>query len=277
MRRTCPSRDAAWAAVTAIAAVVVGVGMSTARDAGVRVLCDMFPQFERHAVMDVLASAGGSVEAAVPVLARLVERADGDTRTAATESLGMLQELFPAISVPSLASALQACGGDASAAAEMLASGGPEPASRWAPVGPYTTAAAGDAEPSGLWGATDATRSRQPPPISDRADRREPSTFQQTFAAIVSRTSPATLADAADLRDRAQHYLDMRNEAFRRAAQSYARGDLTGRGAAFVYAERGRELSARMKDRNDRAAEAQLLANRCTPLVCVCVLLITAH
>ncbi|RKO93231.1 hypothetical protein BDK51DRAFT_25953, partial [Blyttiomyces helicus] len=64
-----------------------------------------------------------------------------------------------------------------------------------------------------------------------------------------------------DYRRRASEYRALRDAAYRKAASSFRKGDLTGRGAAAYYAQQGANLTNKMREWNSVAAEALMERN----------------
>ncbi|KAJ3034912.1 hypothetical protein HK097_004363, partial [Rhizophlyctis rosea] len=89
--------------------------------------------------------------------------------------------------------------------------------------------------------------------------------FEQTGSSVASHGEKREGGGGAtpkELRAMAEELKKERNDAFRRAAKAFRKGDLTGKGSAVYYSQEGRDLAFKISTYNSAAARAVILRNK---------------
>ncbi|TPX63053.1 hypothetical protein SpCBS45565_g06882 [Spizellomyces sp. 'palustris'] len=87
---------------------------------------------------------------------------------------------------------------------------------------------------------------------------------EQTCGTSSAHANPSEInyLDPRECRQVAQDYREKRDEAFRRAAKAFRKGDLTGKGSAGYFSQEGRDSTEQMTKWNSRAAQATIQRNK---------------
>ncbi|KNC99118.1 uncharacterized protein SPPG_05377 [Spizellomyces punctatus DAOM BR117] len=87
---------------------------------------------------------------------------------------------------------------------------------------------------------------------------------EQTGGTSSAHANPSEInfLDPGECRQVAQSFREKRDEAFRRAAKAFRKGDLTGKGSAGYFSQEGRDLTEQMMKWNSRAAQATIQRNK---------------
>ncbi|KAJ3035183.1 hypothetical protein HDV00_004252 [Rhizophlyctis rosea] len=228
------------------------------RDQQVELLQSMFPDHPRKSIESALAVSRGNMERAAEHLMSLEVLADAreEEGKSRDHDLAVLTEMFPNVSVSVLTRELGRAGTGLEGVVERLAvnerasfgavaSSGVKAQRRESMTAMYTSSTTGS-NPYTRFGLY-----MEPDEIPNGGGIAH-------HGARVRRD----FGTPKDLRSKAEALKQERNDAFKRAAAAYRKGDLTGQGSAVYYSQEGRDLALKMAEWNDQAAKAVIERNR---------------
>ncbi|KAJ3279924.1 hypothetical protein HK104_001064 [Borealophlyctis nickersoniae] len=237
-------------------------------------LQSMFPDHAYVTIQSALSTHKGNTERAVETLLRLSTETIASRTNESDQDVATLTEIFPDRSTDDILAALR--DSDLETAVAKLSitrpSWKPESINWVAPkneMGMGSRPARSMLVPSGLSEESFSValgRSRkthQPGYLPSNLDQSDAKPVSPVIKHGVS-ASPYDYdyGDPVDLRNQAQALRKERENAFRKAATAFRKGDLTGKGSAAYYSEVGRDFTLQMERWNKQAAQALIERNK---------------